>query len=289
MHPHSEIHHFYTSQGPMSDPAEFTVMFNHLPSDIASLCKVVQGNLLHIFWAERYGRKLSETEEQTVGLRSMRQKLSPIRTVDDKTLVNPRQLNKKQAGNCRDFSLMLTSFLRYLGIPARARCGFGKYFLPGHFEDHWVTEYWDDQRQAWVLVDSQLDDFQLEILKPDFSPLDVPRDQFIIAADAWQMCRQGSADPKNFGIFDMHGWWFIWGNVVRDFLALNKLEILPWDYELGAFTHRLEDPLPENYEELVFYDEVAALTIAGDQAFDQLRRRFEQEDRWRVPQSWLSM
>jgi hypothetical protein len=184
---------------------------------------------------------------------------------------------------------MLTSFLRYLGIPARARCGFGKYFLPGHFEDHWVTEYWDDQRQAWVLVDSQLDDFQLEILKPDFSPLDVPRDQFIIAADAWQMCRQGSADPKNFGIFDMHGWWFIWGNVVRDFLALNKLEILPWDYELGAFTHRLEDPLPEEGDELYFYDEVAALTLAGDQVFDQLRRRFEHEDRWRVPQSWLNI
>jgi hypothetical protein len=175
-----------------------------------------------------------------------------------------------------------------LGIPARARCGFGKYFLPGHYEDHWVAEYWDDQRSAWILVDSQLDEFQLGILKPGFDPLNVPRDQFIIAGDAWQMCRQGLADPHDFGIFDMHGWWFIWGNVVRDFLAQNKVEILPWDYELGAFTHPLEDPLVEAGEELDFYDEIAMLTMAGDQAFEQIRARYETEDRWRVSPTWLT-
>lgn len=284
-----EIKSHFTSQGPMSDPGSYASLYQDLPSEVASLCEVVQGNLLHIFWAERYGRKLSEAEQQTVGYRSMRQKLDLIQKTDPKPLIHERSLAHKQVGNCRDFTLMLVSFLRSQGIPARARCGFGTYFLPGHYEDHWVAEYWNTERESWVLVDSQLDAKQIEALKPDFDPLDVPRNRFIIAGDAWQMCRQGKADPQSFGIFDMHGWWFIWGNVARDFLALNKVEILPWDHELGVFTHRLNDPLPDPGPELDFYDQVASLTLAGDQAFPQVRTLFDQDDRWQFPQSWLDV
>ncbi len=282
-----EIKRYYTSQGPMSDPGPYASLYQDLPSDVASLCKVVQGNLLHIFWAERYGRKLSEEEQQTVGYRSMRQKLDLIQKTDPQPLKHARSLAQKQVGNCRDFTLMLVSLLRSQGIPARARCGFGAYFLPGHYEDHWVAEYWNTERESWILVDSQLDAFQTQVLKPDFDPLDVPRNRFITAGDAWQMCRQGKADPQEFGIFDMHGWWFIWGNVARDFLALSKVELLPWDHELGVFTHRLNDPLPDSGPELAFYDQVASLTLAGDQAFAQVRNLYEQDDRWRFPQSWL--
>ena len=42
-------------------------------------------------------------------------------------------------------------------------------------------------------------------------------------------CRAGKADPKAFGILDMHGLWFIAGNVIRDVAALNNHEMLPWD------------------------------------------------------------
>ena len=44
-----------------------------------------------------------------------------------------------------------------------------------------------------------------------------------------QLCRAGQANPDLFGVFDMHGMWFIRGNVVRDLAALNKVELLPWD------------------------------------------------------------
>ena len=59
--------------------------------------------------------------------------------------------------------------------------------------------------------------------------LDVPRDQFLVAGDAWQLCRAGKADPMDFGILDLFGWWMIAGNVVRDLAALNNREMLPWD------------------------------------------------------------
>ena len=32
-----------------------------------------------------------------------------------------------------------------------------------------------------------------------------------------------------FGIFDWRGQWFAQNNLVRDFLSLNKIELLPWD------------------------------------------------------------
>ena len=67
------------------------------------------------------------------------------------------------------------------------------------------------------------------MLRLEFDPLDVPRDQFVIAFDAWKQARAGKADPNVFGIMDMKGLWFIAGNVLRDLAALNNMEMLPWD------------------------------------------------------------
>ena len=269
----------------MTDPRDLAFMFTELPSEVGELCKVVQQNLLHVFWAERYGRTLSEADKEPLNLRSVYQKLQRMRQMNVLPLTESRPLGERQIGNCRDFTLLLVAMLRYQGIPARARCGFAAYFLPEHFEDHWVAEVWNGAR--WVLVDAQLDVFQREVLGITFDPLDVPRDQFIVAGAAWRMCRRGAANPADFGIMDMHGWWFIWGNVVRELLAFNKVEILPWDYEVGFFTHGLADPLPTEGPELAEYDRMAALSIAGDQAFLALRNLYACEPQLHVPSAWF--
>ena len=99
------------------------------------------------------------------------------------------------------------------------------------------------------------------------------------------MCRYEGADPAKFGIMDMHGMWFIWGNVVRDFLALNKVEILPWDWGWGFLTAGLGDPLPKE-NQIAFYDEIAALTLAGDDRFPMVRQTYLDEKRWQIPAEW---
>ena len=104
-----------------------------------------------------------------------------MQKTDPQPLTEPRSLEQRQIGNCRDFTVLLTSILRYQGVPARARCGFGTYFLPNHFEDHWVCEYWNADQERWILVDAQLDEFQCDEMKVPFDPLDVPRDQFVVA------------------------------------------------------------------------------------------------------------
>jgi hypothetical protein len=138
-----------------------------------------------------------------------------------------------------------------------------------------------------VLVDAQLDAFQRQALGIDFDPLDVPRDRFIVGGQAWQLVRRGQGDPACFGIFDMNGLWFIWGNVMRDLLAQNKIEILPWDWwESPYWSHPLSDP-PGTEEEMRRYDQLAALTLGGDATFDEVRRAYETDPGLQVPADWL--
>lgn len=132
------------------------------------------------------------------------------------------------------------------------------------------------------MVDSQLDALQIKALNIKFSPLDVPPDEFITAGKAWQMCRIDKADPDKFGINDMHGLRFIWGNVIRDFLALNKVEILPWDGGWGFLNQQLTDPLPD-HATLKLYDQVAALTLEINEKFPEIRVYYENEPRFHIP------
>jgi hypothetical protein len=184
-------------------------------------------------------------------------------------------------GNCRDFSVMLTTILRHQGVPARARCGFGRYFLPDHYEDHWVAEYWNADEGRWILVDAQMDALQREALDLSFDPLDVPRDQFITGGRAWQMARAGEADPETFGIHDMHGLWFIRGNLARDVAALNKVELLPWDVWGLAYVEGGDEALSAG--DLAALDEMAGLSGGDVPNFERLREQYETDSRWRVP------
>ena len=263
---------YYASPGVLTDAGQYASLFRDLPRDIPSLVRVVQGVLLHIFWAERYGVTLSDERKAEVNLRTVQAQLPRLMELDDRPLTAARPPERRLVGNCRDFSVLLCAMLRYQGIPARARGGFGAYFLPNHFEDHWNCEYWNAEQGRWVLVDAQLDELQCAVLRPRFDPLDVPRDQFITGGLAWQMCRTGGYDPDSFGIFDMHGLWFVRGDLVRDFLALNKVEILPWDpwvlmgsSEEGAAR-----------DDVKLMDQMAELTCAGNERFDEVRAFFRQ-------------
>ena len=206
--------------------------FRALPRDLAPLCELVQGVLIHRDIAPwLYGLTLTEAQRDDGHLRPMAQMLSRIHALDARPLTDARDVGHRLPSVCRHFSLMLCSILRAQGVPARPRCGFGAYFTRGKFEDHWVCEYWNAAEKRWILVDAQLDAIQRKALNINFDPTDTPRNKFIIAGDAWQMCRSGGADPAAFGLTHIHesGLWFIAGNVLRDLASLNKMEMLPWD------------------------------------------------------------
>ena len=273
----------FSQQGPISDPGIYASLFDDLPTSIYDLVRIVQGTTIHVFWAERYGVKHTPERQAEIQLRTMPRRLERTLELDPRPLTEPRALEQKLVGNCRDHSLLLAAMLRHQGVPARARCGFGAYFMPNHYEDHWVTEYWNQEQSCWVLVDAQLDALQCDVMKIPFNPLDVPRDQFIVGGAVWVMCRSGAADPEQFGIFDMHGLGFIRGNLVRDVASLNKLELLPWDCWGVILSDALDDP-----SDLALLDEAAALTSGDVPEWERVRALYENDPRLRVDGSILS-
>src|SRR5579862_8407855 len=273
---------YYRSFGPMTALGAHGAEFSAIPRDIASLCEVVQGVMIHRDIAPfLYGLKLSEEQRDDGHLRPLAQMLERIHALDPRPLTSPRETARRLPGVCRHFSLMLCSMLRTQGIPARPRCGFGAYFNAGKFEDHWVCEYWNAAQSRWVLVDAQMDAVQRKAFKLDFNPIDLPRNRFIIAGDAWQMCRSGLAESARFGLshVQLSGLWFVAGNVVRDLASLNRMEMLPWD--VWGLMVMNDEALTADKKALL--DRVAALTLAGDDAFAEVRAIYESDESLRVP------
>jgi hypothetical protein len=258
-------------------------LLKNLPETIPELCKVVQGVILHIFWTEAYDVTLSEERKKEVNLRRFEQMLARIAELDGRAIDTARPPLMRVVGNCRDFSVFLCALLKYNGIPARARCGFGTYFTPGQwYMDHWICEYWNNQEKRWIRVDAQLDSVQLSHLKLAFDPHDLPPGKFLSGAEAWQLCRSGELDPDLCGIFDMKGLWFVQGDLVRDFMALNSMEVLPWD--CNEIMGGPEVTISE--EDYLLLDRIADLVNSGDEAFEEIRSLYESDERLRMPVDW---
>lgn len=250
-----------------------------LTGGVAELAAVAQGVLIHEHLTESYGVTLTDDERATVHLRRVADLLDRILARDPRPLGVAREPAARTAGNCRQFTVLVVAMLRAHGVPARARCGFGTYFGGDVVEDHWVVEYWLDGR--WRLADAQIDEHQRDLLAIDFDLTDVPRDRFVVAGAAWAACRAGTDDPLRFGLTltNETGYWWISGNLMRDLAALNNVEMLPWD--AWGVMPGPDDRIDE--ERVVLFDELAELTTAPDDHFDELRRHYDTDERLRVP------
>jgi hypothetical protein len=261
----------------MSDPGCHAALFEGLPGEAGALAKIVQGLLVHQHIAPAYGVTLSRDQQAQSHVRPVEKILDGIVMRDGRPLSALRAINERQVGVCRHFTLLHVAMLRSRGIPARSRCGFGVYFESGKYLDHWVTEYWNEGKKCWVLFDAQIDERQRELFKIGFETADVPRDQFVVAGDAWSLCRGGKADPSAFGILDMHGLWFIAGNIVRDIAALNNREMLPWDV-WGAMRRQ------DRELDLAFFDRLALISREPDAHADELSALYA-DQRVNVPRT----
>ena len=268
---------YYAAPGAMTDlsgvPAD---VFDGLPADPVGLCRAVPGLIVHEMWASTYGFDVPESRLRDLQARSAVEMTDVIRRLDPGPLSAARPVEQRMVGNCRHFSTLSCALLRRAGIPARARCGFGMYFEPGKYVDHWVTEYWNETEQRWVRIDAQLDAVQRAAITPEFDTEDLPPGPFLPAGEAWQRCRTGRADPDTFGIFEFWGLWFVQANVVRELAALNKMELLPWDV-WGAMTFQ-EEP---DAAAASLTDTVAGVIAGGD--VDAVRTVYEGIDDLRVP------
>jgi Transglutaminase-like superfamily len=273
---------FYSRPAVITSAGKHARLFDELPNDVAGLVQIIQRLVVYdVVAGEFYGFQLPEKRQSEIHIRPIERMLDCLLALDGQKLSVARAVEKRLAGRCRHFVLFLVAALRAKGIPARARCGFGAYFNPPYFEDHWICEYWSADQGRWVLADTQFDDVWRAKLRIKHDILDVPRNQFLVAAEAWDRCRNGEADPEKFGIDfgGLRGLWFIGGSLVRDLAALNKMEMLPWDV-WGA------QPAPNqtlNGQQLAFFDRLAVVTRAPDLSFADLQALYAKDDRLRVP------
>jgi hypothetical protein len=274
---------YYASHSPFSTPGQHAALFDVVPPDPAVIARTAQGLLIYEHVADEfYSCPLPEARRSESHIRPLAKIIDAVLTLDRRSLVIPRPPEKRVVGICRHFMLLSLAFFRHHGVPARGRGGFGAYFNPGKFEDHWVCEYWKTDEARWALLDSQFDDVFVRNLGIRHDIHDVPRDQFLTASDAWRRCRAGELNADLFGIefSQLRGLWFIAGNLIRDLATLNKCEILPWDV-WGA------QPTPGAMladEELAFFDDIALLTANPDAGFDAIRQRYLADEKVRLPE-----
>ena len=281
---------FYAAQSPFSDPGDLATRYDALPRDPARLARITRDLLIHRVEGDLFGHTHPvDRLHNDAETRYIDDVLRILVARSDTSLTRRREVGDPFVGTCRDFSLLHCSFLRHLGIPARIRSGFADYFgSDGFHVDHVVTEYWD-QKRGWLFADSQLADPHITAhWNADFDPMDVPRDRFLVAGEAWKAIRAGDADQRTFGLHPPEAgpFWgerFVAGNIRLDLAALNKVETLLWD-EWGMDEGQPGTPLPETAREL--YDRAAR--VAGDDVpFEAARKLFTENDQLRTPKTVL--
>lgn len=271
---------FYNEHGIMTEIRTMKQMVMDLPKDIGSIVSVVQNILLHQHWAKSYGLELEDKRNTEPWIRSIEEKLIYLNKLGYEHVMDKKKFEDKMIAVCRDFSVMATAFCREVGIPARARCGFATYFEKDKYIDHWVLEYWNEDRKCWILVDPQLDDFQREKLNISFNPLDIEDKYFITAPKAWRMCREGKLNPELFGIFQWWGYDYLKCNLILDANSLLKIPMQPWDGWDGYKNLSVSEWSETDY---LIMDQLSLYALHVDDDLDALYTFVQQHDKIKVP------
>jgi len=215
-----------------------------LPGDPIGICAAVQQLVIQPTDAPDAG-----VPEERLGERNIRPASGLIDALvaqDPAPLNVPRPPENRVVGTCRHFATLATALLRQRGIPARARCGFGTYFIEGKNLDHWVIEYRDGGR--WVRV-------EVEHLGRPYAPSsqDLAPGAFLTGGEAWQWFRTGEVDGNLFGVLGAdHAWGVgeIRGNLMRDLASMLKVETLPWD-EWGRMDESYKGRTGDDFDQLM--------------------------------------
>ena len=275
---------YYVTHSPYTDPGEHAALYDDLPRDIAGLCRVVQGLIIHYRGGAMFGHTIPPERLCEIDTRDASKMLARLMELDSRPLTEPREPGSRLVGCCRDFATLFCSMARSRSIPARVRVGFASYFERDFNVDHAIAEVYDAAAGRWTLVDPELSPQHVEQFAMDFDPRDVPAGRFIAGGLAWQRYRSGSDDPNRYGVapdMDIRGMWFIMNKLVQDLAAQNKMELLLWD-GWGMMLDELtrDEPSPDD---LALLDRVAEVTQAGPDALDAARALYTSTPRLMVP------
>lgn len=274
---------FYRAHSPITDPGSNAHLYDALPDDLESLCKVSQGLVYHYMAdVHTFGWHVPPNRLPEIDTRWLPAMLDTLMAMDGRPLGESREPQNRIVGCCRDFTALFVSMLRQKGIPARSRHGFAAYLAEGYYIDHVIAEVWDAEAVRWRMIDPEM---PKEAVR--FDSLNVSRDLFVVGGEAWLRCRAGDADPELFGLGPggpVQGDDFIASRMLLDLAALNKREMLCWEnwgLSLNTYDAYSED-------DLALMHEVAQVTATDPVPYDAARDLYKRDARLTVPDTVLS-
>lgn len=197
----------------------------------------------------------------------------------DNNYNNQRKAENKIHVTCRGQAILLAATLKAKGYSARVRSGFSPYIkYDGVNYDHWITEYYDEPENRWILVDA---DEHCPDHEMGFDLNDIPRDKFLFGAEAYLGVRNKkykdeeiyySSDPATLGLKASLRCLFY------DFHCLMNDEIIFLHLPKYIQDKKLELS-EEEYKEL---DELAELLLDPDKNFNELKYIWENNLKFRI-------
>ncbi|QOR34817.1 excinuclease ABC subunit UvrA [Clostridium sp. 'deep sea'] len=273
---------YYVQQSVITDPKQYEKELDALPENPEQLLNIVQGLVIHGALGKLYGFKFSKKQSDEELLRTVPQMLEVIFRLDHRSLKEAREPKQRLVGMCRDYALLLISFMRHKKIPARLRVGFANYFdSEVMYEDHWVVEYYDIKQNRWIRVDAQIDEVQRKYYNITFNTSDMGANRnFLLGGEAWIKSRLGKHHPEDFGYNkNWKGWFSVKGNLLHDLNCLQGFELLPWDLWTELSTKKFSQL---SQSEKQFLDEMADLTSNCNASTDDFKNLFA-----RLPNEYL--
>ncbi len=294
----NEILKFYKRTSPYTDLGLYNDFAKNLPDDIGKLCLLQRNQIIHPF--DMSNEKMRKDSHSCYGDMTKLPKTALCYENDlfptaqsmlaellrrDKNYSLNRKIEDKIHVCCREQAILLASILKSKGFSSRVRSGFAKYINTSGKTagDHWITEYYDIEKEKWILVDADMYFYEdvLDEYHIDFSLLDIPRDKFIFGAEAFLGLRTGkykneeiyyASNPLTIGIeASIHGLFY-------DFHALMNNEII----FLHLPKYIIEKNLKLSEEEYVELDELAKLMLDPDKNFDKLLDVWNSQDKFRI-------
>lgn len=287
-----DILEFYKQTSLYTDLGLYKDFMKNLTDDINELCVLQRMQIIHpiaysnpdirkqskCFWGDMTKVPITRLDYEDDLFPTAISMISELLRKDGAYNKN-RKAEDKIHVTCRGEAILLAATLKAKGYSARVRSGFAPYIkYDGVNYDHWITEYFDDSKNRWVLVDA---DEHCPDHDMGFDLNDIPRDKFIFGAEAYLGLRNGkyknneiyyASDLATLGLkAALRGLFYDFHSLMNDeiiFLHLPKY-IQDKNFELTD----------EEYKEL---DNLANLMLDPDSNFSKLKEFWDNNVKFRI-------
>lgn len=287
-----DILEFYKQTSLYTDLGLYKDYMNNLTDNIDELCILQRMQIIHpfaysnpdirkeakCFWGDMTKVPITRLDYEDDLFPTALSMLSELLRKDN-NYSNERKAENKIHVTCRGQAILLAATLKAKGYSARVRSGFAPYIkYDGVNYDHWITEYYNETKNRWILVDA---DEHCPDHEMGFDLNDIPRDKFVFGAEAYLGMRKHrfkdeeiyySSDPATLGLkASLRGLFYDFHSLMNDeiiFLHLPKY-IQDRGLELNE----------EEYKEL---DELANLMLNPDLNFDKLLEIWNTKEKFRI-------